>query len=98
MNEYQENRWCGYLTTFEEDVDCSSADWECYGSGSGYEFQEMCKNLPAFSAETAAITLRNLRQHYGPINRYEVELRKEADEMFMQVQLYVDGFEIVATS
>jgi hypothetical protein len=96
MNEYSENRWSGYLTTFEDGVSCSNADWECYGSGSGYEFQEMCKNLPAFSAETAAITLRNLRQHYGPINRYEVELRKEADVMFKAVQDYVDGIELVA--
>jgi hypothetical protein len=96
MNEYSENRWSGYLTTFEDGVSCSNADWECYGSGSGYEFQEMCKNLPAFSAETAAITLRNLRQHYGPINRYEVELKKDADVMFKAVQDYVDGMEMVA--
>jgi hypothetical protein len=96
FNEYQDNRWSGYLKTFEQDVSCSSADWDSYGSGSGYQFQEMCKNLPAFSAETAAITLRNLRQHYGPINRYEVELRKEADEMLQQVQAYVDEIEMVA--
>ena len=98
FNEYQENKWSGYLSTWEQDVDCSSANWDCYGSGSGLEFQEMSKNLPAFSAEACALTLRNRRQHYGPIVRYEAELRKEADEMFMEVQLYVDGFEIVATS
>jgi hypothetical protein len=96
MNEYQENRWCGYLSTWEEDVSCSEANWDNYGSGSGFQFQEMCKSLPAFSAETCAITLRNRRQHYGPIVCYEAELREEADEMFMEVQLYVDGFAIVA--
>ena len=96
MSEYSENRWSGYLSTFEIDVDCSSADWESYGSGSGYQFQEMCKNLPAFSAETAAITLRNRCSHYGPINRYDVELRPEADEMFQDVQDYVDQIEMVS--
>jgi peptidoglycan hydrolase-like protein with peptidoglycan-binding domain len=96
MTEYADNQWSGYLSTFEDGVSCSSSDWECYGSGSGYQFQEMCKNLPAFSAETAAITLRNLRNHYGPINRYEVELRREADEMFKAVQNYVDQIEMVA--
>jgi peptidoglycan hydrolase-like protein with peptidoglycan-binding domain len=96
FNEYQENLWSGYLSTFEDDVDCSSADWNCYGSGSGYQFQEMCKNLPAFSAETAAITLRNLCNHYGPIKRYETELRQDADVMFQRVQDYVDQIETVA--
>jgi hypothetical protein len=36
--------------------------------------------------EVAAVGLRNLRQHWGPINRKEAELRKEADEMFIRVQ------------
>jgi peptidoglycan hydrolase-like protein with peptidoglycan-binding domain len=96
MGEYQANDWSGYLTTFEDGVSCSSADWECYGSGTGYTFQEMCKNLPAFSAETAAITLRNLCNHYGPINRYEAELRTDADAMFKAVQDYVDQIEMVS--
>jgi accessory colonization factor AcfC len=96
MNEYQQNLWSGYLTTFEDGVSCSNADWECYGSGSGYQFQEMCKNLPAFSAETAAITLRNLCNHYGPIKRYEAELRTDADVMFKAVQDYVDQIEMVS--
>jgi hypothetical protein len=56
----------------------------------------MCKNLPAFSAETAAITLRNLRAHYGPINRYEVELRTDAAVMFKSVEDYVDQIEMVS--
>jgi hypothetical protein len=96
MNEYSDNRWQGFLTTFEQEVECSSADWENYGSGTGYHFQEMCKSLPAFSAETAAITLRNLCNHYGPIDRYEVELRTDADVMFKAVQDYVDQIEMVA--
>lgn len=85
-----------YIDTFKQGVSCSSSSWKCYGSGNGYEFQELCKSCPVFAAETAAITLRNLRQHYGPINRYEAEIRTEADQMFNQVQSYLDEMETVA--
>ncbi len=80
----------GYLDVWKEDVDCSSSDWSNYGSGDGATFQAMQKSIPTFAVEVHAITLRNLRQHYGPINRKEVELRKEADDMFKQVEDIVD--------
>jgi hypothetical protein len=96
FNEYADNQWSGYLDTFEIEVSCSSSDWACYGSGSGYQFQEMSKNLPAFAAEACAITLRNRCDHYGPIKRYEAELRQESDEMLKQVQDYVDQIEMVS--
>lgn len=85
-----------YLSTFEQGVSCSSSSWSCYGSGNGYRFQELCKSCPVFAAETCAVTLRNLRQHYGPINRYEAEVRPEADTMLRQVQSYLDEMEAVA--
>ena len=50
----------------------------------------MSKNLPAYAAEVCAITLRNLRQHYGPVGRREVEIMKSADQMLKQVQDYID--------
>jgi len=90
MDEYISGMSPGYLDAFSEDVSCSDADWESYGSGRGREFQDLCKNEPAFSAETAGLTLRNLCNHYGPIIRKEVELREDADTMFQQVQNYVD--------
>jgi hypothetical protein len=82
-----------FLDVFEVDVTCSSSDWENYGSGDGEAFQALCKNCPAFAVESAAIGLRNLRQHWGPINRKEAELRKEADDMFLAVQRYIDETE-----
>ena len=33
---------CG-LEIFEKNVQCSSSDWQCYGSGDGYRFQRMMK-------------------------------------------------------
>lgn len=90
FEEYKANRWQGFLEVFSIDVSCSSQSWSCYGSGNGFLFQQMCKNLPAFAAESCAITLRNRRNHYGPINRYEVELQPEADDMLHEVQDYID--------
>lgn len=81
----------GFVEFFKEEVSCSSSDWSNYGSGVGYEFQSMCKNQPAFACETCAIVLRSLRQHYGPVNRYEVELKSDADDMLRQVQKYIDS-------
>ena len=67
-----------------------SSDWDNYGSGRGAQFQQLCKVMPAFAAESCALTLRNLCNHYGPIIRHETELKKEADEMFQLVQDYMD--------
>jgi peptidoglycan hydrolase-like protein with peptidoglycan-binding domain len=79
-----------FAEVFSIGVSCSDSDWACYGSGRGYDFQSLCKHCPAFAVESCALVLRNLRQHYGPINRKEAEIRTEADDMFRAVQAYVD--------
>jgi hypothetical protein len=86
MNEFMAGKVEGYGTVFSHGVSCSAADWQDYGSGAGQDFQRLCKNKPAFAAESCAITLRNLRKHYGTVNRKEAELRKEADDMFKEIQ------------
>jgi Putative peptidoglycan binding domain len=80
-----------YLSAFDDEVSCTGDEWDSYGSGTGYTFQALCKSCPAFAVETAALTLRNLCNHYGPIIREETELRREADEMLQEVQDYIDG-------
>jgi len=80
----------GFREVFENGVSCSSSEWDCYGSGRGADFQMLCKECPAFAVESCALTLRSLRQHYGPVNRKEVELKTEADVMFRAVQTYLD--------
>jgi hypothetical protein len=74
------------LAVFASDVSCSEEDWQSYGSGPGFEYQEQAKHCPQFAVETAAIGLRNLRQHWGPINRKEVELTSEADALFLDIE------------
>ena len=40
--------------------------------------------------EFAAIGLRNIRKHWGPINRRDAEIKPDADTLFMEVQKLVD--------
>jgi hypothetical protein len=96
MAEYGANGANCFLSAFAEGVSCPSADWDCYGSGAGFDFQQLAKECPAFACETAGLTLRNLCNHYGPIVRHETELRADADRMLAQVQAYVDSIEAVA--
>jgi peptidoglycan hydrolase-like protein with peptidoglycan-binding domain len=93
MDEYTAGLSPGYLDAFSIGVSCSSSDWDNYGSGRGEEFQALCKNTPAFSAETAALTLRMLCNHYGPIVRKEVELKSAANDMLLDVQNYMQETE-----
>ena len=83
----------GFRDAFSEHVTCSSSNWDNYGSGDGAQHQDMSKNQPAYAAEVCAITLRHRRSHYGPINRNEVELRHDADDMLREVQAYIDRVE-----
>ena len=95
MEEYANprNEATCYFNAFAEDVDCGDDDWDCFGSGAGYEFQKLCKDCPPFAVETAALTLRNLANHYGPIVRKETELKADADNLFLAVQKYIDEHE-----
>lgn len=76
----------GLADVFKEGVHCSDSDFQVYGTGDGAVFQKVAKNKPAFAVEAAGVGLRNIRTHWGPINRREVELRPEADEMLKQVE------------
>ena len=87
---YSENP-SGFVEVFKEGVHCSAADLENFGSGDGAEFQRLSKACPAFAAEFAALGLRHLRTHWGPINRKGAEVRPECDAMLRQVQDAVDA-------
>jgi hypothetical protein len=90
FREYAEGRAQDFLDVFGQGVTCSDSEWDCYGSGDGYEFQLLCKQAPAFAAETAALTLRHRCNHYGPIMRKEVELRPEANDMLHDVERFLN--------
>ncbi len=86
----------GFKDEFAEDVSCGSGDWQCYGDGNGYLHQEMSKYAPAYAAEVCCITLRNLRKHYGPVGRREVEIKPQALDLLQDIKAYIDQREPVA--
>jgi len=98
MAEYSNpaNKATCYLSVFDDEVNCTSEEWGCYGAGVGYDFQKLCKECPPFAVETCALTLRNLCNHYGPILRKESELKNDSDAMFRAVQDYIDSSERIA--
>jgi hypothetical protein len=76
----------GFKDVFQEGVTVKSSDLENFGSGEGMEFQRLTKDCPGFAAEFAAVGFRNIRTHWGTINRKEAEVRPECDAMFLAVQ------------
>jgi uncharacterized protein (TIGR02594 family) len=83
----------GFLSTFwrgatpEDPVDLKN-----YGDGdAGTQYQWLAKYSPAFAVMVAALGLRTRCNHWGPINRGEVTLNKDADKMLQEVQDLVEG-------
>ena len=86
----------GFYAVFSEGVAPHAGDLDDFGSGEGAAFQALCKSCPAFAVECAAVGLRTIRTHWGPINRQEAELRPEADRLFRQIQDIVDAAVVVS--
>ena len=76
----------GYRSTFAEGVKCTAKNLENYGSGRGELFQKTSKEKPGFAVEACGVGLRNLRRHWGPINRKEAEIVGSAILMFRDVE------------
>jgi hypothetical protein len=76
----------GFLLTWQNGVKPDKDDLDNFGSGHGAKYQFLSKYAPAFHVMVTALGLRSLRQHWGPINREEVELKAEADDLLRQVQ------------
>jgi hypothetical protein len=80
-----------FLDVFKGGVRERDRDLENFGTGDGYEFQRLSKFCPAFAVEFAAVGLRNIRKHWGPLNRREAEVKRKADVMYRQVAQLVDA-------
>jgi hypothetical protein len=83
------------LPIFQEGVTPRAVDLVNFGEGDGAAFQRLCKASPTFAVEAAGLGLRVLRQHWGPVNRREVEIVPEADALLRQVQGVVDTMVMV---
>lgn len=80
-----------FLPIFKEGVTPRDRDLENWGSGDGVEFQRLIKSCPAFAVEFAAVGLRNIRKHWGPINNRAAEVKRKADAMYRQVAQLVES-------
>jgi hypothetical protein len=89
-----------YADEFYVGVSCDSDDWKNWGDpdSKGYQHQKLCKDCPPYAVETALLTLRSGRQHYGPVNRKELSTSSwpKADRMYRAVQAYIDEIEPAA--
>jgi len=92
-NSYLQNP-SGFLEVFQEGVQPKASDLENFGTGDGLQFQQLSKSCPAFAAEFAAVGLRNIRTHWGPIDTRAAEIRPECDAMLTKVQGTVDGLKL----
>ena len=85
----------GFLTTFQRGVSPDSNDLDNYGSGQdGTKYQFLSKFAPCFHVFVTAIGMRSLggeSGHWGPLRRYEAELKSDADDMLMEVQELTAG-------
>jgi len=91
LDEYENMGPCQQCARelFAEDVSCSSTEWSTYGSGQGATYQKLAKEAPQFAVESAALCLRYLRQHWGPVNRREIELKQEVDDLLLDIQAII---------
>jgi len=79
-----------YIDIFKEGVHPRNSELENYGTGDGRVFQKLSKDCPFFATQFAAIGLRNIRKHWGPINRHDAQINPDADAMFKEIQRLVD--------
>jgi peptidoglycan hydrolase-like protein with peptidoglycan-binding domain len=80
----------GFLEEFKEGVAAPTASQlSCYGSGDGARYQFLARFAPSFAAIVTAVGCRCRRQHWGPINRKEVEILSEAMVLLKNVELVV---------
>lgn len=79
------------VTYFHRGVACSATDLENYGSGTGRMFQEMSKAKPEFAEEFALIGMRNIRQHWGTIDRKTVKIVPGCNDFLQQISDLVDA-------
>ena len=88
---YKNNPTTGFLNQFKIGIKCNDANFKNWGIGEGVTFQKLSKDCPAFATEIAANMMRVQRSHYGPINNYHVEIKPEANAMFLKIQNYIDS-------
>lgn len=78
------------LSVFSEGVDyakkCAGHNESNYGTPPGATYQKLAKACPMFHTEFSLIGIRHRRDHWGPINRHEVEFRQECKDLLTSIE------------
>lgn len=89
LNQFWKNP-NGFLSEFKIGLSPSASNLNSYGSGDGIKYQWLSRFCPLFHVMVTGVGMRTLRQHWGPINRREVTLKKEMDDLLKEVQNLVE--------
>lgn len=81
----------GFLSQFKDGITATANNLSSYGEGNGACYQFLSRFAPLFTVMVSGTGMRVLRQHWGPINRREVTLKKEADDLLKDVQELVSA-------
>ena len=85
----------GFLPEFKEALSPTANDLNSYGSGDGIKYQFLSRFCPLFHIMVTGVGMRTRGGggdgHWGPINRKEVTLKKEADDLLKAVQELVEN-------
>ncbi len=73
----------------EGDRPCTAQNLRNYGTGEGVVFQQLSKSCPAFATDWAALGIRVIRRHWGPVNSGAVQVLSECKDMFKQIEAVV---------
>jgi hypothetical protein len=90
---YKQRPDSGFLDVFSEGVTCNVPGRDggaIFGAGVGREFQQFSKDCPAFTVELAALGLRTIANHWGPINVNTVEIRRECWSLMLEIEKAID--------
>lgn len=80
----------GFLDVFKDGVSPTANNLNSYGSGDGVRYQFLSRFCPLFHIFVTGVGMRTLCQHWGPINRREVTIKPEADDLLKDVQALVE--------
>lgn len=81
----------GFLDVFKERISATANNLNSYGSGDGVKYQWLSRFCPLFHVMVTGVGMRTLRQHWGPINRREVTIKREADQLLQEIQALVEA-------
>ena len=79
-----------YLDVFKEGVRAQGIGIrKLWQQATGRDFQKLSQGA-FFAVQFAAIGLRNIRKHWGPINRHDAEIKADADSVLKEVQQLIE--------